>query len=623
MRLLQHVYGRVSRGFEGSMPGYQLAALSPELRPGREILECLNRLSFCRAGSGSGAGSPRQSFFRAGPGFLAVGQVQVASDLSGATGSLAHHYVFSEEEFVRSGCSPVHLLRHLRFFSKEGDLPEERELAPKEWVPSLPPDTGEAERERALKLVARIFGGDRLRVPLLVLPEEELWPLLDATFGLLPRSLAAELSFSTLFVDCSEFIMHYRLVSVPDLSPSQRLPQVLEPFPPDAIDAIRDRHELSEFWRQHPANGKDLLALANSLRYGPAPGEPGHPPPPLATGSDFRQVIERLQLARPLYPLLLTAETALATYWNSGSPLPWSELEEAVWKEPETSLPVFARFLRRTDAGTLREDSLLDIGRRLASGRAEAHAFLAILEAGLAKEFYATCARRLEADELMSLAERLGVLHGYGGEVHRTLVERLLGDGIPDSDSPRVWSWMRRNAAGDGLIRAAVAVDDGWSSRLPELPDLAKFGLGDEGFECLVPWMWNRVARTEAGLAAVIGSLFRTRGHAVLWAVVTRRAARLGGDDLAGILAMILKQPFVSAGDESIALELVQSHPSPRRVASRLLKKLEREKVDSPALVRRLEEVIRRHGLRAWLSRLLGGDDRSGIGPRDDERKSL
>src|SRR4051794_5537656 len=126
MKFHQHVYGSVSVGLKGDMPGYQVAALSPELERAPELVDALNRLSFFKRSS-DGA-TARVSFFRPVAGYVAIGRSCMAEDLTGSVGSFAHNLVCKEEDFLASDLAVVAILRSFRFLAREADLPGERAL---------------------------------------------------------------------------------------------------------------------------------------------------------------------------------------------------------------------------------------------------------------------------------------------------------------------------------------------------------------------------------------------------------------------------------------------------------------------------------------------------------------
>jgi hypothetical protein len=601
VRFLQHVYGRVSRGYHGDTPGYQVAALSTELGQRADVLQCLNRLSFYRFRARDGAGPTRYSFFRPAPDLLAVGQVRMTRDLTGAAASFAHHFVCEEAEFLRAKCSPVQLVRQLPFLGSESDLPEERALG-QILLPELAPEhTAESERPRALAIVDRVFAGERLRVPLLVIPDGELWPLLETFFGMLPRAEAANVSFSTLFEESSEFVDSFRLVTVPGEAHARRVPDVCEILNLEEPHCVAPGHELSAFWRRHPAHGEALSDLVNWLRHGFPPEGAVGVGALAQTGREFRGVIDRLGLTA-IYPYLLADAADLAAYWQGGSPLPYSVFREAIWAQPQERLPVVFAFTRRVNASAFKEEALLDVARQLAAGTASPDCFILVDRSGLKADFYRTCTSHLALGEIQVLSDRLAGLHGYDGELDRSVVDQLLDQEISERNSV-IWEWVRHNPRCGRLGRAAVAVALGLSARPPALPWLGEFPLGIKDCEVLVPWAWSNAIRAGVQLPAAVRGVFSPVSREVVFRLLCDRTNTLDADAATACLLAVRTHPSFDERDEGRLIEIVDRHPNPRRVASRLVNILEHDQVGSSRLRDELREVIRRHGVGPWLGR--------------------
>src|SRR5438128_199497 len=113
MKFFQHVYGRVGRGYVGSSPGYQLAALTDELATATDVIEKLNQLSFYNLTDAKIA-EARYSFFRPAKGYLAFGRSQLARDRTRTAGAFAHHFVCTEDDFARFSASPIDLFEALK-----------------------------------------------------------------------------------------------------------------------------------------------------------------------------------------------------------------------------------------------------------------------------------------------------------------------------------------------------------------------------------------------------------------------------------------------------------------------------------------------------------------------------
>jgi hypothetical protein len=274
MRLLQHVYGRVGRGFESKSAGYQLAAISAQLRSESPLIEALNGLAFY---------TPRQagarfSFSPPMPGWLAFGRACLAKDATGAVGSFAHQLVCAEQEFLTSCVQPWTLLQSQRFLGSEADLPENRLLDPIDAPPPGPVDAPEDGSCRGidagladshevtpfcLKLLDRVLAGGPRRI-LVVCSDAALGHVLLPLFALLPRAEAAKLSFSTLFVRAMEHLGKFRLVFVPNEGDIPSEPNLFDVLHAEAgtnrpsEGDVSYRHSLTRLYAQAPEK-RDLL----------------------------------------------------------------------------------------------------------------------------------------------------------------------------------------------------------------------------------------------------------------------------------------------------------------------------------------------------------------------------
>lgn len=504
MRLLQHVYGRVARGYRGGTEGFQLAALSDGLAGRGDVVDEMNRLSFFNFRGGDGH-QARYSWFRPSDDYVAFGRSLLAVDRTGSSGSFAHHYVCETCEFLRSRLSPVDMLRALPFYSRESDLPDDRSL------PEIEIDDSNRETDLpepcplALRLVDMFMAWSGPTIPMVILPEDDTWPVLKDIFRILPQLESSYLSFSTLFVAASDYAGRFRAVFVPDRQYVPTGSYLFTPIAPADIEAAQTRPAaLTEFWRRQPSKGPSLLRLANVLR-----SETGDPaemerivPELLATGQPFRAGIESLQVPG-LMEVLLSRADWLTQYWRVGAPLTYHQLAEPLWRSPEACVPTL--LAATTD---LREDAVRDavlegLGQRIADERLGL-AMLELLQAnGLLTRFYEVTAARLTTGSLCRLARRLRGQAYYRNHLHHAVARRILDSMARGSEVGRDFAWWLDEESialsHEPFLRAAADLA-AWAIE-PKAPGsrLRDYTLTESQYATLLPAVWFVGSRRLSG----------------------------------------------------------------------------------------------------------------------------
>ena len=308
-------------------------------------------------------------------------------DLTGAAASFAHHFVCAEEEFLRARCSPVQLIRQWPFLGGENDLPEDRELNPSA-LPELMPCS--PTRPRAASRPGPPRPGFRGRPPAgppVDHGRRRAWPLLETLYAMLPRAEAAQLSFSTLFGECSQFVDWFRLVTVPDEAQRRRLPYVFEGLTPTDLHPVAPGHDLGVFWCHRAARGR--------------PAGPRQRPPARASrrwGGPDRGLVAR----RPRIPRRHRSAgdhgdlPALARRRGPSGGVLAERIAAALFRPARVDLGPSARAaprrLRARARSTPRRSggpALRDVGeQRLAAGTASPDCFTLVDRSGLKAEFY-------------------------------------------------------------------------------------------------------------------------------------------------------------------------------------------------------------------------------------------
>ena len=383
MILHQHAYGRVATGYAPAAPGYQLAALSPDLERERGAIERLNRLSFFTGRPGTGA-AVRYSFCRPTPDLVAFGAIRWARDRTGAVGAFAHHFVGETAALIESGLTPVGMLDALRphFLAGEDALGEDRRLATLETVGLVdpgaePPNCGDPAVWEVLDTLLATPRGERpgLPTPMVVRADAEVWRFLHAVFRFLYPQRAAETTFSTRFVEASDFAAAFRLVVVPE---ARDAPTGASPFrvlgrgepPPDADrrqgpyvaccrrhpQVVREMRRFFDLSHREPGNLVEGRRLLDTVLRTSA-----------EAAAAFRFALESEAIPPRLLLGLLLGDAARADgYWRRGESVPYDDLlDEVVCADVWVRLPVLLRCAAERGDPMLREAALAALAMRV------------------------------------------------------------------------------------------------------------------------------------------------------------------------------------------------------------------------------------------------------------------
>lgn len=487
MRFYQHVYGRVMKGYKSASPGYQLAALSDEIADHHEMIEKLNRFSFFNMRGGQGD-EVRYSFYRPAKGFLAFGRSHLARDRTGAIGSFAHHFVCEENEFINSSFSPASFLRWLafsdseiKFFDSESHLPPNRSLDAREFQPAdMEPQDGKF-RPLALELVDICLNKSEQTIPLVVAsdsdPRDDTWAILEELFGLLPRQEASRLSFSTLFVDASEFAWSFRLIFVPDRKhiPVESYNYTI--FEPGAGEAPSPRTKpvpLTLLWLNHSDEAPMFLEFANIMRHAPARSSDAEAllPRLLSLGKVFRDSVESLQIPG-IFGLILKDADRITAYRSAGAPLAYKDMTQTIWESedgPDVRLIPLLKAAPQLNQPDFADSPLTDLARHAASGQVEV-ALIGSLPSPDLVRFYVIAASKLELSDQQKLARKLRGNPFYHNQLHDSVARQVIGMIRGDDRNwiePARWLDSERDALGaDSFARATLDLA-AWVSRKGE-----------------------------------------------------------------------------------------------------------------------------------------------------------
>jgi hypothetical protein len=529
MRFLQHVYGRVARGYRGYAPGYQLAALSEALAERTDMVEKLNRFSFFNLRGGKGT-EARYSFYRPAEGFLAFGCSRLARDRSGAVGSFAHHFVCDEDEFIRGGVSPAEMLKYLvedsKFLDSESRLPQNRSLPEADFEPPATHTTATGWRPLGGHLVNLYLDKSERTTPLVIAPEGDTWTILDEVFGLLPRLEATRLSFSTLFIEASDFTESFRLVFIPDgrYVPAEAYNYMIfepaaEPVttpPPRPVPLIALCIK-AQGDAEHLTSYESFLEFVHVLRHerGRLEEAAALMPGLLAYGKTFRDCVESLQIPW-IYSLILRDRKTLVDYRRAGEPLKYEDAAPELWEHHEAYLPQLLPAL--ADLGQQRfADSVLgELARRVSSGEVDTRC-LGLLSPEQQGSFYGHVRRELRVGELCSLAEKLRGHSFYDGQLHEYVAQLVvadIGEGL-DRRWPGPLQWLReeqRVLPARSLGQAALALGAWACSEGGPNFRLADFRADGQQYEELLKAVW-RLAKGRAISASVFSSCAFSHDH--------------------------------------------------------------------------------------------------------------
>ncbi|MEW6209239.1 MAG: hypothetical protein AB1631_12785 [Acidobacteriota bacterium] len=438
MRFYQHVYGRVMKGYTGASPGYQLAALSDELADKPEMIEKLNRFSFFNMRGGQGD-EARFSFYRPAKGFLAFGCSRLARDRTGAIGSFAHHFVCEESEFLRASFSPSSLIRRLasadveiKFFESESHLPANRSLDAREFQPESAEPQGGRFHALALEIGNIFLNKTEQAIPLVVASDEDAWAILDELFSLLPRLEASRLSFSTLFVDASEFTWSFKLIFVPDRKfiPVESYNYAIFETG-EAISRPSRPVPLISLWMDRAGEAPRFLEFANTLRHAPARRQEAETllDSLLPLGAIFRDSIESLQIPN-VFNLILKNADWIVAYRRAGKPLVYEDMIETIWENtlgPEAYFVPLLKAAPQLDQPGFADSLLIDLARRAASDQAEVSLICSLPSPDMLNRFYMLAADRLKLSDQQKLARRLRGQPFYHNQLHDSIARHVVG----------------------------------------------------------------------------------------------------------------------------------------------------------------------------------------------------
>ncbi|MDM8544116.1 hypothetical protein QUF90_23820 [Desulfococcaceae bacterium HSG9] len=235
MQAEQYVYGRVSTGLSGS-GGYQVAAVSADLKNKSAILQNLQALSFYPPIGRQKTIRPRYAFAVAGQDMLSFSRTAYAKDRSGSVGYFAHHLIVSKKMVMQTGCLPLYLLRTHPFFKSEYDLPENRILDALEIEPKPPESNGDhppdykSGYQAILKIADELIKEDKIYIPAVITDDaddQSVLAMAEQILDCFPLSQAMQLSFCTHFTTAADNLSCYRFVTAPAI---KQLPEPKEVF---------------------------------------------------------------------------------------------------------------------------------------------------------------------------------------------------------------------------------------------------------------------------------------------------------------------------------------------------------------------------------------------------------
>jgi hypothetical protein len=363
MHFFQHVYARVSKGVHDSFPGYQLAAVSDGIAGDADLIGRLNRFSFLDYGGGKGT-AVRYGFFRFKDAYVAFGASRFARDLSGSIGAFTHNLVLRREEFLDREFSPVDVFASFPFLKSESELSERR--LPEVDFETTGHSFSEKWKPLAFSLVDTILGESTPVVPMVILPEQDMWDLLALVFHMLPRVEASRLSFSSLFVNAIDFIDGFKLVFIPDKSVVPSGTQIFRIIDPAGNIRRTEQVPLRSLWERHWDRGESFLRLAHVLRHHPERKDEVLPllSPLASIGPDFRLSVEQLKLPALYEALFLKAEW-IVPYWRAGAGLAYGVVADMIWKDPAVYMKPLLTALGELGAEDLITNIMRDLNSKL------------------------------------------------------------------------------------------------------------------------------------------------------------------------------------------------------------------------------------------------------------------
>jgi hypothetical protein len=226
VKSLQHIYSSAERGyFPHQGRGFQTVALSTPL-VGTEDLKTLERAAFYSVSAERRRANDlpvKETFFHLPSGAMAAGRITDAGmDSMGREGNyLAHHIIFSRDDFLAAGANPFALL---------DALPEENDLTPRELppmtievsddpIPHLPSPISHLAANLALAVADR-----RDKTVLMIGKEATTRNALLWLISSLAREERIEMTFSTHFYECHNLHSMFSVVAAGSRAeaPSQR-----------------------------------------------------------------------------------------------------------------------------------------------------------------------------------------------------------------------------------------------------------------------------------------------------------------------------------------------------------------------------------------------------------------
>lgn len=603
MQLYQHVYGRVAEGLHGAYPGYQLAARSNELAEYADALEMLQRLSFFNLRGGSGT-EVRYSFYRPAKGFLAFGRSRLAQDKSGAVGAFAHHFICEEEPFINSRISPVDLLKRLKFYNSENDLPSNRSLEVIDCSENEAAPPTSRFRMLALQLVEMYLDRSEPDIPMVVASDEEAWEILNEVFALLPRLEASRLSFSTLFVDAMDFAENFRLVFVPERKYVPAAAYAFRVFDSGVDGAEANQTKpcpLTTLWRTCPQQAPAVLRLVYILRHTPERLDEAAAllPGLFKLGKIFRDCVESLQIPR-LFDLILRDAHWIIMYRRAGGPLQLEPMRAPLWREPNTYLIPLMTAAPQLEQSGFADHVLRELAERAASGEVGIELISALPSPEALNRFYEVAKNKLNVELQQQLASRLRGETFYALQLHHTIAHRvvqLIADGNKqDWDAPFRWLERESDVFSHRSYDWAAVELARWTAQESERNfTLNSFHLTAQQYKDLLEAMWTAgTPRLDAD--RLDGCLFHQDYRAEYWAFLIRRLRISSFGTQKGILRIIAARFGAAATDDREFLDALKRAEDSSDLARYFMELLDRKK----ALDRRAQEHLRSLIKRRW-----------------------
>ena len=605
MQFYQHVYGRVSRGYKGKSPGYQLAALSDEIDKEKALIESLNYFSFNNKPGGKEE-MTRYSFYRPEKKYLGFGASNYSKDLSGSIGSFAHNYICKEEEFFANTVSPVDILKSLSFILNEQELPSNRSLPVQRLDLKEKFQVSGIWRPFAIQLMDVYLGKSPLRVPMVIVPENDMWDILAELFSLLPCFEASLLNFSTLFIDSNNFLDGFRLVFVPSQNelPSQtNLYQII--VPNETSIQLPKPTPLASFWKKDQDDAMDVINFINMVRHMPDKINETYQNIShfLAKGKMFRDCIEFLRVSGVI-EIILSKPDYIVAFWQSGRPVEYNNISKILWKSPQKYLSSVLLAISQLNQMNIREEMLMDFTNRLISNQISIHLMDTLRETNNLQVFYDVAIRKLEINSLSNLAIKLNELTYYKKEIHCDIADKTVD--YLQSDNKLKWeeygSWLKnesKNECKDALNSYLKAVSDLviWRKhsgyfRLDRYPLLQKIH-----YEKLLETTWSIGNRHNTSLSDLIEKIYHHNFKRKYFQFILEKLNEYDLNDQKQILEILALDKIdtvtIDPGSdyEGMVIDAVKKTNEPSKLSKLLRKKLIKEKYPNQLIINKLKLI--------------------------------